>query len=245
MILILKSPQEWNTYSQRCADLQSISHSLAQITLLCTCLFRCPEMEDYSEPWSGSATTTSWWWWRGEKKTQRRISLRRIKVEVELIITTEENRRWRRKATTTTIEGEAKRRMKKFDTKGNTCCHEIIKGELRETFNRRRRCGVFFSGILGLFALYRHHHTAPRSHVLSLLLFLSVLLLSRNSNSWCGVLFCVYIICCEWINKFFFVRLLLSAAAAIWERSNERGNLSKKSRLCSDCVFLLCFAVES
>lgn len=58
--------------------------------------------------------------------------------------------------------------------------------------------------------------------------------------------FCVYIICCEWINKFFFVRLLLSAAAAIWERSNERGNLSKKSRLCSDCVFfLLCFAVES
>lgn len=166
MILILKSPQEWNTYSQRCADLQSISLTLAQITLLCTCLFRCPEMEDYSEPWSGSATTTSWWWWRGEKK-HRRFSLRRIKVEVELIITTEENRRWRRKASTTTIEGEAKRRMKKFDTKGNTCCHEIIKGELRETFNRLRRCGVFFGDSWPLLSVSTSPHRSSQPCVIA------------------------------------------------------------------------------
>lgn len=96
-----------------------------------------------------------------------------------------------------------------------------------------------FSGILGLFSLCIDITTPLLAAMCyRFFCFSLLLLLSRNSNSWCGeFFFCVYIICCEWINKFFFVRLLLSAAAAIWKRSNERGNLSKKSRLCSDYVF--------
>lgn len=79
MILILKSPQEWNTYSQRCADLQSISSLSRANNLALHLLVSLSGDGRLLRAMVRLSNNNIMMMMKRRKKTQRRISPRRIK----------------------------------------------------------------------------------------------------------------------------------------------------------------------